>query len=303
MCELCGHRFSFTPIYSPDMPKVLPLRVVAGGLLSSIGTAVKYWIHYTLVAGEKLMTHALNCIFTSLMFYYVVAWLGIVPLTAYRTYRFFFSGSLEHLVSLPFDMFSTENLAADVFRGCFVVTCTLFAFIGLVWLREQILHGGGPDWLEREEANGVNEEVPRAAPPDAVDNVQEPPDDENGNNNEEVFNNNNNNNVLDANLHPNDVFPNEEPMIGPQLPDEPLQAPPVAPNNNFEIPQHNPINNEEPPLPDNDENPAEQPENLNEDPNEGIWNPMEFGPNGAELELTWERLLGLDGSMVFLEHV
>lgn len=30
---------------------------------------------------------------------------------------------------------------------------------------------------------------------------------------------------------------------------------------------------------------------------------MEFGPNGAELELTWERLLGLDGSMVFLEHV
>lgn len=31
------------------------------------------------------------------------------------------------------------------------MTCTLFAFIGLIWLREQILHGGGPDWLEREE--------------------------------------------------------------------------------------------------------------------------------------------------------
>ena len=41
-------------------------------------------------------------------------------------------------MSLQFDMFSTENLAADVFRGCFVVTCTLFAFIGLVWLREQV---------------------------------------------------------------------------------------------------------------------------------------------------------------------
>lgn len=52
ICELCGHRFSFTPIYSPDMPKVLPLRVVAGGLLSSVGTAVKYWIHYTLVASK-----------------------------------------------------------------------------------------------------------------------------------------------------------------------------------------------------------------------------------------------------------
>lgn len=51
-CELCGHKFSFTPIYSPDMPRVLPLRVVAGGLVSSIATAVKYWLHYTLVAGK-----------------------------------------------------------------------------------------------------------------------------------------------------------------------------------------------------------------------------------------------------------
>lgn len=43
-----------------------------------------------------------------------------------------------------------ENLSSDVFHGCFVVTCTLVAFIGLVWLREQILHAGGPDWLERD---------------------------------------------------------------------------------------------------------------------------------------------------------
>ena len=27
-CELCSHRFSFTPIYSPDMPKRLPLRII-----------------------------------------------------------------------------------------------------------------------------------------------------------------------------------------------------------------------------------------------------------------------------------
>lgn len=59
-CELCGHKFSFTPIYSPDMPRVLPLRVVAGGLVSSIATAVKYWLHYTLVAGKSL-----NCFVVS----------------------------------------------------------------------------------------------------------------------------------------------------------------------------------------------------------------------------------------------
>jgi E3 ubiquitin-protein ligase MARCH6 len=40
-CELCGHRFSFTPIYSPDMPRRLPLKDVAAGLLSSIARAVK----------------------------------------------------------------------------------------------------------------------------------------------------------------------------------------------------------------------------------------------------------------------
>jgi len=73
-CELCGHRFSFTPIYSPDMPRRLPLRDVAGGLLSSVATAVKYWLHYTLVA---------------------LAWLGFVPLTACRIYRCLFSGSVD----------------------------------------------------------------------------------------------------------------------------------------------------------------------------------------------------------------
>ena len=40
-----------------------------------------------------------------------------------------------------------ENVVGDCFQGCFVVTCTLCAFISLVWLREQILHGGGPEWV------------------------------------------------------------------------------------------------------------------------------------------------------------
>lgn len=55
-------------------------------------------------------------------------------------------------------MLSTENLATDILHGCFVVTCTLFAFVGLIWLREQILHGGGPDWLQRDNMVPVAEE-------------------------------------------------------------------------------------------------------------------------------------------------
>uniref|UniRef100_A0A8C5ANB3 RING-type E3 ubiquitin transferase n=1 Tax=Gadus morhua TaxID=8049 RepID=A0A8C5ANB3_GADMO len=126
-CELCKHRFAFTPIYSPDMPSRLPVQDIFAGLVTSVGTAIRYWFHYTLVA---------------------FAWLGVVPLTACRIYKCLFTGSVSSLLTLPLDMLSTENLLADCLQGCFVVTCTLCAFISLVWLREQIVHGGPPNWLE-----------------------------------------------------------------------------------------------------------------------------------------------------------
>lgn len=197
------------PIYSPDMPRRLPIRDVVGGLVTSVASAVKDWLHYTLVA---------------------LAWLGIVPLTACRTYRCLFSGSLEPVISLPFDIVSAENLAKDVFSGCFVVTCTLFSFIGLVWLREQIMHGGGPDWMERENLPAaVAEEVPL-------------PDNNNG-----INDGAGDDGVVreDANGEAG-----EDALVG----------------------------------------------------DEANWNPMEWDRAAAE-ELTWARLLGLDGSMVFLEHV
>lgn len=226
-CELCGHRFSFTPIYSPDMPRRLPLRDVAGGLLSSIATAVKYWLHYTLVA---------------------IAWLGIVPLTACRIYRCLFTGSLDSILTLPIDMLSTENIASDVFHGCFVVTCTLFAFIGLVWLREQILHGGGPEWLERDN------------PPPVVDgNIPAAP---------AIPDNNN--------------IPADQPQENPP----PADGPVVEPVADAPLPE-GPI-----------ENGGGDMEGAGAEENN--WIPMEW--DRAE-ELTWERLLGLDGSLVFLEHV
>jgi len=48
---------------------------------------------------------------------------------------------------------------SDCFQGCFIVTCTLCTFISLVWLREQILHGGGPDWLDEEPALANHRQV------------------------------------------------------------------------------------------------------------------------------------------------
>ncbi|XP_014665321.1 PREDICTED: E3 ubiquitin-protein ligase MARCH6-like [Priapulus caudatus] len=206
-CELCKHRFLFTPIYAPDMPGRLPIRDIISGLFSSVGTAIRYWLHFTLVA---------------------LAWLGVVPLTACRIYRCLFTGSVSSLLTLPLDMLSTEHLLADCTQGCFVVMCTLCAFISLVWLREQILHGGAPEWLE---------------PPD------EPAADPNGNDAA--------NEVVVAAAH-------EGAPAGEDAADGAAAG-------------------------DGD------------DAQDVNWNPIEW--DRAAEELTWERLLGLDGSLVFLEHV
>ncbi|KAF7278664.1 hypothetical protein GWI33_008114 [Rhynchophorus ferrugineus] len=213
-CELCGHKFSFTPIYSPDMPGTLPVKDLASGLLSSMATAIKYWFHYSLVT---------------------IAWLGIVPLTACRIYRALFASTVDAILTLPFEIISSENIAADIFQGCFVVSCTLFAFAGLVWLREQILHGGGPEWLQRDDVAPVVENAP-------------------------------------ALRIPEDLNENEDDNGG-------------APADEGEV------------VPENQDQP-EQEGNVGEDNN---WIPMEW--DRAAEEITWERLLGLDGSLMFLEHV
>lgn len=59
-CELCGYRFSFTPIYSPDMPRRLPMRDVAAGLLSSVATAVKYVLKNTRIKIFSSHEHNFN---------------------------------------------------------------------------------------------------------------------------------------------------------------------------------------------------------------------------------------------------
>ena len=40
-----------------------------------------------------------------------------------------------------------------------MVLATLLAFISLVWLREQILHGGGPDWLDFDNLAANHQQV------------------------------------------------------------------------------------------------------------------------------------------------
>ncbi|XP_034940131.1 E3 ubiquitin-protein ligase MARCHF6 [Chelonus insularis] len=273
-CELCGHRFSFTPIYSPDMPRRLPLRDVIGGLCSSIMTVVNYWLHYTLVA---------------------LAWLGLVPLTACRTYRTLFSGSLDlvRVMSLPLDILSTENISSDIFHGCFVVTCTLFAFIGLVWLREQILHAGGPDWLERDIQLPVAEENNEAQAQPHIQDPQRQPDDRD-NNNIPPF--------VDEPPRPVDPSDEEHLMYREIVDNGPEQGiGNVGEIVDEEVRQEDNVNVVQPEERVWREGQVQDQAQAAGEAEEGNWNPMEWD-RPAE-ELTWERLLGLDGSLLFVEHV
>uniref|UniRef100_A0A2K6RXD1 RING-type E3 ubiquitin transferase n=1 Tax=Rhinopithecus roxellana TaxID=61622 RepID=A0A2K6RXD1_RHIRO len=178
-----------------------------------------------------------------------------------RIYKCLFTGSVSSLLTLPLDMLSTENLLADCLQGCFVVTCTLCAFISLVWLREQIVHGGAPIWLEH------------AAPP------------------------------FNAAGH----HQNEAPAGGNGAENVAADQPANPPAENAVVGEN----------PDAQDDQAEEEEEDNEeeddagvedvaDANNGAqddmnWNALEW--DRAAEELTWERMLGLDGSLVFLEHV
>lgn len=61
--------FCFVIVYAPDMPNRLPVKDFVGGLVTNILRALKYWLHYTLVA---------------------LAWLGVVPITACKSMQFHF---------------------------------------------------------------------------------------------------------------------------------------------------------------------------------------------------------------------
>uniref|UniRef100_M4AA55 E3 ubiquitin-protein ligase MARCHF6 n=1 Tax=Xiphophorus maculatus TaxID=8083 RepID=M4AA55_XIPMA len=171
--------------------------------------------------------------------------------TPSRIYKCLFTGSVSSLLTLPLDMLSTQNLLADCLQGCFVVTCTLCAFISLVWLREQIVHGGAPQWLEPNQPPLVPNQPNRPAQANEVSAIHQEAGDE-------------------AELDDNDREDEDD-------------------------------DGEEDEEEDEEEGREEDAADANNAGQDLNWNALEW--DRAAEELTWERMLGLDGSLVFLEHV
>ncbi len=55
-----------------------------------------------------------------------------------------------------------EDILLDCFHGLLIVLISLLGFISLVWLKDQLGHGLGPNWLE-EDRREVNRVVMREA--------------------------------------------------------------------------------------------------------------------------------------------
>ncbi|BHF75868.1 E3 ubiquitin-protein ligase march6 [Sparganum proliferum] len=149
-CELCAHRFKFKPVYAANTPSVVPLGVLFMGLLSTLERFLTRCIHFLTV---------------------IFSWLFAVPLTVCRIYKCLFSGNIAGLLSLPLDVLSTEHVIQDCIQGFLIVIIALAAFLGYIWLREQLTMGGEPAWLAavavEDEHQPAAAAVPNAAGPPA----------------------------------------------------------------------------------------------------------------------------------------
>lgn len=65
-CELCKYRFTFAPVYAPDMPENIPIMDIIYRIGSSFGIRVRTLVHLGLL---------------------ILVWVYIIPYTIGRIYR------------------------------------------------------------------------------------------------------------------------------------------------------------------------------------------------------------------------
>uniref|UniRef100_A0AC34FFM4 RING-CH-type domain-containing protein n=1 Tax=Panagrolaimus sp. ES5 TaxID=591445 RepID=A0AC34FFM4_9BILA len=254
VCELCGHKFVFRPVYREDMPTDLPLTELAHGLFSMIYRYVRLFCIYVLAT---------------------ICWCGIVPLVACRVHRMVFEGSILNSITNLYllnvssiaAIFSPHEIVMDIFRGTTIVAIFLCTFILLVFLREQIINGGPPELFNFDPPVEAVIDLANPIPPPApLVQQQQPPRNPRNQALFEFLNN------IDANEIPN---PNGQ-NPGAQALQQELDAVDLIP---------------EPPVEQAAVAEVEEAENWGRDVERIVE------------DLTWQRLLGLDGSLVFIEHV
>ncbi|KAL3113005.1 hypothetical protein niasHT_013470 [Heterodera trifolii] len=281
VCELCNHKFSFRPLYRPDMPERLPIFDLLRGVFLILANFMRLALTYAMVA---------------------CCWLGIVPLMAARIHRLVFSGLMTAFFSSRIlQLFSTENVAIDIARGSLVVTIFLCTFISLVWLREQIMIGGPAHLLHLNEDQPIVEHQHQNQPPDNAEQSAEAEAAEHG----DAKNENADNGLTLTEQQMNSPGPSTSAATSDSA-DANDQT--EAENQLDQLPQNRqlrPLQFYQPvqaALVANQNQPADQGQQAH---NGGDAAAAEIDPQQQRFvdELTWQKLLGLDGSFAFIEHV
>ncbi|ETN69420.1 zinc finger, C3HC4 type [Necator americanus] len=263
VCELCNYKYSFQPIYRQDMPKALPVAEILKGVAINAARMLRTWLVYTMV---------------------LVSWLGVVPLTAARIYHAVFYLSMQEILILPISIFRTEHIFPDVFKVVYFLSC--LPLVSMVHVKVIVIKG----LLSAYNFYLYVHLVKRgeAAQNGAADG-ERLPDAENG----EEGTDDSGHEQDDGDLEENDVGDEEEL--------EQIEAGIHVENNeelqNLGAEEHHRVGRAEL-LDVQQPRDGEQP-GVDVPPVEDNWRDLDRLGD----ELTWQRLLGLDGSLVFLERV
>uniref|UniRef100_A0AAV1UAI0 RING-type E3 ubiquitin transferase n=1 Tax=Peronospora matthiolae TaxID=2874970 RepID=A0AAV1UAI0_9STRA len=111
-CELCGHEFTFTPLYDVNAPDVLPWTELLG---TGLRVVLLKWLPFALRAALVL-----------------VLWLAVAPWCTSWLYRMWLLRA-SAMVNVSFaERLDRPHVVADVFSGLILIVCIVFSFLALM---------------------------------------------------------------------------------------------------------------------------------------------------------------------------
>ncbi|KAG3171158.1 hypothetical protein PI126_g1968 [Phytophthora idaei] len=111
-CELCGHEFTFKPLYDANAPDVLPWTELLG---TGLRVVLLKWLPFALRAALVL-----------------VLWLAVSPWCTSWLYRMWLLRA-SAMVNVNFsERFDAPHIVADIFSGVILIVCIVFSFLALM---------------------------------------------------------------------------------------------------------------------------------------------------------------------------
>ncbi|CAH0481052.1 unnamed protein product [Peronospora belbahrii] len=111
-CELCGHEFTFTPVYDENAPDILPWTELLG---TGLRVLLLKWLPFMLR-----------------VIVVVVLWLAVAPWCTSWLYRMWLLRA-SAMVNVNFlERFDVRHIVADIFSGVILIVCIVFSFLALM---------------------------------------------------------------------------------------------------------------------------------------------------------------------------